>query len=461
MHQRFMDQNSGSGDDVVNRFENMLFNKQMGYFDVEEFEKLIDFYLNHLKVKKSMMVVEEGLKQHPGSTVLLLWKARVLHKVGKYEAALKIIHKSGFKVFDEEALMLEGEILLRLERYQEANDVFVHLIENSNSDQDKICLDIAFLYMGIQQTQIALTYLREGLKFNPENIDILFELALYYEENGEADYAIGYLNQLLDIDPYNEEAWFNLGMSHVSAEDYLKAIEAFDFALVVDSGFYNAIFQKGIALLKLDRYEDALNAFKTYLNTESHNEEVMIYLAECYEGVGDYAAAEHTYYAILDSEPEIYDAWIGLGYCKQSTKDYIESVNCFKKALELNENEDEAWTGMGESYFYSGFKKEASEAFARSLKINPLQDDVWVMLIALRIENNEIEQAKSALNLASSLIFDNDSLNELKEMLQMLEQGSPVVEAEMDTLKGSNPSDTKLIMLNLSNILDRHYFGNS
>ncbi|MFB6318723.1 tetratricopeptide repeat protein [Saccharicrinis sp. FJH54] len=423
MHQKQFNQDGNHNNDVVSRYEDMLFQQKIGYFDVEEFESLTEYYLNHMKVKKSLIVVEEGLKQHPGSTSLFLWKARVLHKMGKYNTALGIIEKLSFKIYDEEVLMLEGELLLRMDKFQAANDVFENLLKTSDDEIDRMCLDIAFLYMGIQQPNVALYYLKKGLMHNPFNIDLLFELALNSEENGKSDLAITYLNQLLDVDPYNEEAWYNMGMSHNSNEDYDKAVEAFDYALVIDPGFYNAIFQKGIALLRQDKYQEALDSFQQFLKTETHNEEVLIYLAECYEGLGDYVSAEQTYYSILEAEPEVYDAWIGLGFCKQSTKDYIESVNCFKKALEMDETDDEAWTGMAESYFYSGFKREASEAFTRSLKLNPEQEDVWVMLIALRIENNELEEARSALSMAISIIGDNESLLELKRLLDILVNG--------------------------------------
>ncbi|MFC0876435.1 tetratricopeptide repeat protein [Saccharicrinis sp. FJH2] len=461
MHQKQFNQDGNRNNDVVSRYEDMLYQQKIGYFDVEEFESLTEYYLNHMKVKKSLLVVEEGLKQHPGSITLLLWQARVLHKMGKYNSALGIIETLSFKIYDEEVLMLEGELLLRMDKFQAANDVFENLLKTSDDDIDRMCLDIAFLYMGIQQPNVALYYLKKGLMHNPFNIDILFELALNSEENGKSDLAITYLNQLLDVDPYNEEAWYNMGMSHNSNEDYDKAVDAFDYALVIDSGFYNAIFQKGIALLRQDKFQEALDSFQEFLKAETHNEEVLIYLAECYEGLGDYVSAEQTYYSILESEPDVYDAWIGLGYCKQSTKDYIESVNCFKKAIEMDETDDEAWTGMAESYFYSGFKKEASEAFTKSLKLNPEQEDVWVMLIALRIENNELEEARSALGMAISIVGDNESLLELKRLLDILVSG----EYANIHVTRENASDLifkgeRFNMVNLSKFIDPDQYKN-
>lgn len=455
MHHKYFNHEGRNTNDVVSRYETMLFQQKVGYFDVEEFESLAEYYLNHMKVKKSLVVVEEGLKQHPGSNALLLWNARVLHKMGKYHSALAIVESLGFKVYDEEVLMLEGELLLRMEKYQAANDVFENLLSTSEDDIDRICLDIAFLYMGIQQANVALYYLKKGLMHNPFNIDILFELALNSEENGKSDLAITYLNQLLDVDPFNEEAWYNMGMAHNSNEDYNKAIEAFDFALVIDLGFYNAIFQKGVALLRSDRYDEALESFKSFIKSEHQNDEVMIYLAECYEGLGDYTAAEQTYQTILDAEPEVYDAWIGLGFCKQSNKDYIESINCFKKAIAMDETDDEAWTGMAESYFYAGLKKEASDAFTRSLKLNPVQEDVWVMLIAMRIENDEIDEARSALGMAKSIIGENESLTELNQLVITLQEGDSYMDDSLaDLHSGISLSDKHFALMNLNKFID-------
>lgn len=459
MYNEFFNSDEINSSDVVFRFENMLLSEHMGYFDVEEFENLTDHYLNNLKIKKSLMVVEEGLKQHPGSSSLLLCKARVLFKMGKYKTALHIVEKLSYRSFDEEVLMLEGEILLRLERFQAANDIFNSIIEDMLEDKDKMCLDIAFIYMGIQQIKTALYYLKKGLKINPNNVEILFELALYAEENEKYDQAVVYYNTLLDINPYSEEAWFNLGMTYSAMEKFEKAIEAFDYSMVIDPGFYNAIFQKGVALLRLNQYQKALDSFKAFINTDANNDEVLLYLAECYEGIGDYVMAESFYYKILDSTPEVYDAWIGLGFCKQSSRDYLESINCFKRAIDIDDTDEEAWTGMGESYFYAGFKNDASKAFVRSLKIDPIQEDVWQLLIALRIENEEIDEARSALLLAKSVLVEHDGFSELEQLIDIM-----TVDSQQDETAGDS-SNVEFIgkdssMLILSKIFERKHSEN-
>jgi tetratricopeptide (TPR) repeat protein len=75
----------------IERFEDMLKNKKNWFFDVEDFELLIDYYLDRGNFKKAGIALSFAQGQHPGATSILLRESQVLLTNGKLNKALKIL----------------------------------------------------------------------------------------------------------------------------------------------------------------------------------------------------------------------------------------------------------------------------------------------------------------------------------------------------------------------------------
>ena len=69
---------------LVKRYEKMRREKTRSFFDVHEFENIIDYYLEMNKLVKASLAVKCGLAQHPGSVGIQIRKANLLIDKGKY-----------------------------------------------------------------------------------------------------------------------------------------------------------------------------------------------------------------------------------------------------------------------------------------------------------------------------------------------------------------------------------------
>ncbi|MFT5750256.1 MAG: putative Zn-dependent protease, partial [Ancylomarina sp.] len=77
----------------VERFESMLKTNKPCYFDVHEFENLVDHYLENRKLAKANEACEMAIEQHPTSISLQLKQAQVLISRGEEIKALTILRK--------------------------------------------------------------------------------------------------------------------------------------------------------------------------------------------------------------------------------------------------------------------------------------------------------------------------------------------------------------------------------
>ena len=76
---------------LARRFEQMVKEDQHYFFDLDEFEELIDYYLFNNEVRKAESCIAIALDQYPGETGLLLKKAQYLITTDKSKKALKIL----------------------------------------------------------------------------------------------------------------------------------------------------------------------------------------------------------------------------------------------------------------------------------------------------------------------------------------------------------------------------------
>jgi len=76
--------------EAVDRFRKMIDEDRFEYFDVFEYEGIVDYFLDEGKIKKAATAVEYGLQIHPSSISLKIKKSQILLVDGKAEESLEL-----------------------------------------------------------------------------------------------------------------------------------------------------------------------------------------------------------------------------------------------------------------------------------------------------------------------------------------------------------------------------------
>ncbi|HPM92618.1 MAG TPA: tetratricopeptide repeat protein, partial [Bacteroidales bacterium] len=211
---------------LLERFEEMVRSDGAYFFDVEDLEDIVDYYLDNQNLVKAKKAIDLAEAQHPGSTVFQLKKARYLilsEKTGKAISLLEEIEK--IDPTNPDIYMLKGSILSRLKKYDEAIGEYHRALFYSGDSED-IYNSIAFEYENAGNYDKAAEYLVRILEINPDNEAVIFELSFCYEITDNLEGAVDFLTQFLDRYPYNKIAWFNLGIAYNNLELFERAIEA-------------------------------------------------------------------------------------------------------------------------------------------------------------------------------------------------------------------------------------------
>ena len=103
--------NSEETQSSITKFEQMLNTNHTYFFDAQEFEDIIVYYLGFGENQLAKKALKMGLEQHPSSHELLLLQSEVFILDEKYDAALKLLdYIEKLNPLDEEIWLQKASI---------------------------------------------------------------------------------------------------------------------------------------------------------------------------------------------------------------------------------------------------------------------------------------------------------------------------------------------------------------
>jgi tetratricopeptide (TPR) repeat protein len=385
----------------INRFEEMLNRNDSCYFDIFEFENIIDYYIDQHNFVNARAAIERGLRQHPCSTSLKFRLAQIYIQNGKPSKGLHFLREiEPMESTNSDFFLLKGSALNILGKKDDAFSAFDKAIKLAYDSKDEVVFNIAYSYLNTRRYNLAIKYLLLAHEINPKNIMVLQELALVYERIDKLDKSIECYNKYLDLDPYAEHIWFNMGMVYSSLEEFDKAIEAYDFALAICPDYVSAYFSKANTLVNQGLHKEAIKAYQEIILMEPDNVQAFTYLGECYEKLDFYKRAIHYYKKSLVIDNTYCEAWFGLGMAYYQLEEYYKCLEYFVRANAIDPENPEYWYMLGEVYRKLNILDKSAEAYNRTVELDPNDYEAWLSHADICFIENKLHEAISILNKA-------------------------------------------------------------
>jgi len=399
---------------AVQKFEKMKKNNENYFFDVIEFETIIDYYIESNNSIKAFEAAVLASEQHPNSVSIQLRKARVLLDKGRAVEALRLLKRlESIEPGNHEIYIAKGTAYGMLGDIQGAKKMFDYSLTLDTEDVENILFAITSVLQNLNYYEHLIPYMEKLIEMEPEFKAHLYDIAYAYEKIEDYENSILYYLKYLDEEPFSDSAWYNLGIIYNKLESYDKAMEAYDYALAINSQNTFAIFNKGNILSNLERYSDAIPVYHEYLENEPDSFEAMTYLAECYEKVGEVIMARKYYQEAIELAPEFADPWFGLGVIALNTGNTDDSLIFFRKAVRLDDENPEIWYLLGKAHYSKGEKKAALRCFREALKLDSYYDEVWADLGIIILKDGLAAKALPYLEHAYKVTGDVPGINYL------------------------------------------------
>jgi tetratricopeptide (TPR) repeat protein len=399
---------------AVQKFERMWKNNENCFFDVIEFETIIDYYIESNNSTKAFDAADLASKQHPNSVSIQLRKARVLLDKGRAVEALRLLKKlESIEPGNHEIYIAKGTAFGILGDIQGAKKMFDYSLTLDSEDIENILFSITSVLQNLNYYEHLIPYLLKLVEMEPEFKAHLYDLAYAYEKIEDFEKSIDFYLKYLEEEPFSDSAWYNLGIIYNKLESYEKAMEAYDYALAINSQNTFAIFNKGNILSNIEKYAEAIPVYHEYLENEPDNFEAMTYLAECYEKTGEIIMARKYYQEAIELAPEFADPWFGLGIIALNTGNTDDSLIFFRKAVRLDDENPEIWHLLGKAHYIKNEKKAALRCFREALKLDVYYDEVWIDLGNIIHKENLETKALPYLEHAYKITGDVPGINYL------------------------------------------------
>ena len=398
--------------EVISRYERMLKVNTSSYFDVHEFERIVDHYLDTEEYPSAVEAVNNGISQHPSSTGLLLKKAQVLAESGKPGDGLNYIYKiERIEQANPDLFILKGSILTQLGKINKAENAFKSALNMTFENKDEVLLDIALIYESVKQYHQALKYLKEAQQIKPEQPNILYELAYCHERLTNYSPARDYYKKYLDIKPFSTDGWYNLGMLYYKIEDYKNAIDCFDFTIALNDRNVSAHLNKAGALVNLEKYAEAIESYRACLEVDDQNPMIYTYIGECYEKTDDYEMAIKQYKQAIELDARYHEAWYGIGVSYLYMKKLSDSLYYLNKAIMLDKENPDYWFTLGNVHTSMGAPGDAVKAYSQVEKLDPYDFEAWINHAELEFKRSGPVKAIEILKESYTYNFDIPVIN--------------------------------------------------
>ncbi len=398
--------------DLVKRYEEMLSKSTRYYFDVYEFEEIIDHYLNLGKFNRAYKAVQHALRQHPSSTIIQLKKAIILTEKSQPIESLRILKTiEKIEINNPEVHFTKGVALTLMGNFKDAVNQFNQAIKLTDEGKSDLLFNIALAFEQQNQYNLALKYLVQAFELEPDNLSYIYDLAYCYERVDKLDKALDYYNKFLDIDPFSENVWYNLGVIYNRLDNYEKAIEAYDYAIALDDEYASAFFNKANTLANNGDHKVAIEVYNELLFLEEGNEQVICYLGECYEKIEQWDKALEYYRNALTVNPDYADAWLGWGMVMFAKGAYKESLYYVEKAIKFFPENPEYWYSLGNIHVKLDHHEDAVTAYRKAVFFDPQDIDSWINLAETLLNMRNKDMAIQALEDAARINPGNALLN--------------------------------------------------
>jgi len=373
----------------LSRFESMLKTNSVFFFDSEEFEDIIQYYLENGKIALAKKATKLGLEQHPSATNLKLFQIEMHIFENELDVADSLLNDLySLEQSNQEVYIQKANILSRRDEHTKAIQLLEQALEITNDENDVMSL-IGMEYLFLEDFENAKLFFMKCLENDEEDYSALYNIIYCFEFLEQNEQAIEYLNDFLNKNPYSEVAWHQVGKQYYILKDYKKALAAFDFAIISDDQFIGAYLEKGKVLEKLKEYQEAIESYLITLGLDDPTSFALLRIGKCYEKLGDGELALQFYTKCVEEDGLLDKGWIAITDYYFRNKDYKKALYYTEKAINIDSENVRYWKRYARINFRLQLFEEAEHGYRRTLELGNYELNTWLSRCDLLLKLGE------------------------------------------------------------------------
>lgn len=447
----YNDDDLGSIEDILRRYEEVKKGESVSILDEEEFESVIEYYFQNSNEEQALLACDIARTYYPFSGSVLLLKAEILTQGQKYGQALKALDE--LEQYDSnniDAVLLKSDIYVSQLKLDKAAQWLEQQAEQfSGKDKTEILLELSDVYDEDEEFDSVYNTLKRVIKIDRRNEEALQKICFWAEFTGRLEESVALHVQLTDDDPYNALAWFNLGAAYQGLKLYEKCIDAYEYCVVVDDKFEFAYRNMADAYMRLKLYDKALEALGRHIEIAKPEDVIFEAMGYCWEKRKDFARARHYYRQASQLSPQDDSIFYKIGETYAREKQWEKAVKSFSVALHLNKENASYCMAIGNCLMEMDVKSEALVCYLNAVRLKPGNKTTWIALIRGLYHTGYYEEVLIQLEVAREHCDDKGEfdyyhaaalleMGKVKEAMLMLEKGLKTAPKKIKVFTGLN-----------------------
>ncbi len=368
------------------------------FFDVYEFENIIEYFLSYQDYDLAKKAIEAAQYFYPDEKEFFFLKAQLLFRKGESQKALNLLQNiKSFYSGDPEFYFLVANIFLAQNKFDKALRFYNKVLKNADIKEiDYYLMLIADSLSIVKKYNEALEFLYKIPEKHRSN-SILAKISDNLQKLGKTAEAEKYLLKIIKRDPTSESWWNKLGMFYENIGKINKAIDAYlnSFALSQNPEEYNdteydienIYFQIEEELKLADLlYENKQyqKAFLFYEHIGQYKSQKPYYfgMAECLINLNRINDAENLLYEAIQKGETTSDILFGLAKVAYEKKEFANAVKYINDAIKEEEKAENENIRKAELYNFkartlSQIKQynDALEYYAKAVVLSKLDKE--------------------------------------------------------------------------------------
>ncbi|WP_332018692.1 tetratricopeptide repeat protein [Kaistella sp.] len=389
--------------ELIRKFEEMVENNDELYFETEEYEDIIIYYLEMGDISFAEMATNYALKLHPNSLELKIKKFEVLLELENYTQAKELMQEL------QEASMESTDFLVCCAKYYSnlGNPrraiTFCERALELEEEENFLHNFIADEYVNLEDPFNALKHYKLALKYDQQDEYSLENVMFCYNQLSRSDEAIEFLNGYLNEFAFSETAWYEYGQFYFNRKNYEEAIRGFDYLLAINPQAVGVYANKAACYEAMGEWLKAVEVYEEMLELEYTKSFTFYKIGLCYKENKQPVLALNAFQKSLRDDPQFYLSMMEQSCIYEEMGSMKEALHFAKEAVSMNDNNLDYQKRLAFLYIDSGRFEESLVCLKKLVDFEPNRFYNWYAYSEVLMLIGEFEEAITVLNQATKL----------------------------------------------------------
>lgn len=376
----------------LRQYEESVLQGSSIYMDADDLADIADYYQYNGKLEEANSAINMALEYNPDAVGPLLYKAREALSIKDFDMARKYAEHIQ-AVDQQEALYLQGEILINEDKVEEADDFFREQMKEVMTDEQMdYVYDVANIFSDYNAYDKAFEWMARSQGDDSDDFKELMARTLF--GLGKYKDSERIFNELIDHDPFSIRYWNALASAQFMNEDYHAAITSSEYAIAIDPHDAESILSKANSLYSLGNYESALTYFKKYSEVMPEDEFGFLHQGTCLINLGKFTEAlqvlEQAEYLAGDGSTYLPEICQELAFAYSELHKPESALYYIDKTLDMDCDHVNMEIIRGHILLANQNPEEAEDAFKEALRLSDNSPKTMLRIIVSLYDNRYI-----------------------------------------------------------------------